>query len=721
MHRVKGNAASNPWADYNPELGPTRNGLYGVSSAEASFSDVHVMKDEQAVPRFEHDEVYLDDVVPLGAGYAKTPLMGLLFGEFHKRGGLGSALGRGFESCQWLRRCSEHGEYVGSTCSATLSGVLYRGFCFPSDTGTLECGRLTGLNVAAGTRPFAFDSRRHPTVVPSGGAANATLIASSPGAGPSFRCSILGKAKGFGTYVGSRLPIAGCMISSDANYSLIADVHVPAYCATVLDYRPGCLVPAAVNYDPSALQSSTCHYYSLGCTDSSAVNFNSEAFFSDGSCILRRTGCTVAAAFYAGITSGTPVPLAQAPSRMPGRTVGTAGFVGMVAVLNPSTTANVNEGCIIAIEGCMDSSAINYEPRANVQATTICLPRVQGCMMPTLAGAGPSAPLQFGGQRDGLAVTYNAAATMHDRSACSVARYGCTNPQAINYDPVATVNRGCYLPKFGCLNRLALNYGCDTRDSLRCNVSLTMVTVHNPFRCIYPGEAAANTPSPPSPPPPRAPDGVRGLVATVRYAVSTTTTVQARALDLASSKSAILGAFNGAFPIGAGQPQRELTIIDAFGIQYRRRLQVAQETSTLRFSQTYDSPAAAASAQAEMRAADLSVGNLQAVFASVPGVQIVVLSSGSVSTEEILTYEPPPVQSGLELYLWYIIGGAAGGGVFFLGCCCALAVICAKRRRLRVVDASVVTPTKPTMQPVKDVKEAWSDEDSDPSKVRSIE
>ena len=122
-----------------------------------------------------------------------------------------------------------------------------------------------------------------------------------------------------------------------------------------------------------------------------------------------------------------------------------------------------------------------------------------------------------------------------------------------------------------------------------------------------------------------------------------------------------------------------------------------------------------------MRATDLSVGNLQAVFASVPGVQIVVLSSGSVSTEEILTYEPPPVQSELELYLWYIIGGAAGGGVFFLGCCCALAVICAKRRRLRVVDASVVTPTKPTKQPVKDVKEAWGDEDSDPSKVRSIE
>jgi hypothetical protein len=125
----------------------------------------------------------------------------------------------------------------------------------------------------------------------------------------------------------------------------------------------------------------------------------------------------------------------------------------------------------------------------------------------------------------------------------------------------------------------------------------------------------------------------------VRYIVEVSTSVQAQALTLASSKPALLAAFNGAFPLGAGAPTRTLTIVDdATGAAYRRRLST-QATSTLRFSQSFGSQEAAATAQTAMNTADLSLGNLQAAFASVPGVQIFVLTGGSVSTASIVTYE----------------------------------------------------------------------------------
>jgi len=148
------------------------------------------------------------------------------------------------------------------------------------------------------------------------------------------------------------------------------------------------------------------------------------------------------------------------------------------------------------------------------------------------------------------------------------------------------------------------------------------------------------SPSPPPPSPPARPP-LRGAdqIEVLRYIVEVNTIVQAQALTLASSKPALLAAFNGAFPIGAGAPARTLTIVDdATGAAYRRGLST-QATSTLRFSQSFVHQEAAATAQTVMNAADLSLGNLQAAFASVPGVQIVVLTGGSVSTAVIVTYE----------------------------------------------------------------------------------
>ena len=47
-------------------------------------------------------------------------------------------------------------------------------------------------------------------------------------------------------FVHKRMKIAGCMLSADAHYDPLAEVHVPDYCAIPLDYRKGCLLPNAL-------------------------------------------------------------------------------------------------------------------------------------------------------------------------------------------------------------------------------------------------------------------------------------------------------------------------------------------------------------------------------------------------------------------------------------------------------------------------------------------
>ena len=74
-----------------------------------------------------------------------------------------------------------------------------------------------------------------------------------------------------------------------------------------------------------------------GCTDSTAINFNSSANIDDGSCIPSVFGCTDSTA------------------------------------LNFNVLANVDDGtCIAVIIGCTDSTAANFNPFANVSDSSEC-------------------------------------------------------------------------------------------------------------------------------------------------------------------------------------------------------------------------------------------------------------------------------------------------------------------------------------------------------------
>ena len=95
------------------------------------------------------------------------------------------------------------------------------------------------------------------------------------------------------------------------------------------------------------------------------------------------------------------------------------------AMTTYNAAANVMSGCVVAIEGCMDSTAANYDPLATVSTLSWCVPSVRGCMDPR-------------------AYNYSPMTTIHNQTLCSY-QGGCMDPSAINFDPKATAAGPCYL------------------------------------------------------------------------------------------------------------------------------------------------------------------------------------------------------------------------------------------------------------------------------------
>jgi hypothetical protein len=85
---------------------------------------------------------------------------------------------------------------------------------------------------------------------------------------------------------------------------------------------------------------------------------------------------------------------------------------------------SINGVCVNSVYGCMDSTAVNFNPSANI----------------------------------------NEVSALDNSNPCSYGVLGCTISSACNYDSLATLNDGsCVMP--GCTDTLACNYdanaGCD--------------------------------------------------------------------------------------------------------------------------------------------------------------------------------------------------------------------------------------------------------------------
>ena len=303
-----------------------------VGASELVIGSDGVDETMLARPNDKHDaaNIMFDSAYAIGEPLASASLVGTFMLELPSFALHPQLVG--ITTCETLGRCDGTLHRTGSSCKGG------RGFCYVSAARTLECGHA--ISTTSYHRDAAVISTVD-SVVPcppgtpnTNGGATGTLIAANRG------------------------PIAGCMIPSDTKFLQSADVHVPQMCALPAHYLPGCLFPGAVNYDPLARESAFCRYETLGCTDPNALNYNSLATQHDAAACL----------MYGA----------------PGCTLG-------VGMLNYNASANVLSGCVPAIDGCMDSSAANYDAHATIQLGAICVPRVVGCMNPRANSYNPIA------------------------------------------------------------------------------------------------------------------------------------------------------------------------------------------------------------------------------------------------------------------------------------------------------------------------------------------
>ena len=211
------------------------------------------------------------------------------------------------------------------------------------------------------------------------------------------------------------------------------DIYVALpYCDTeCIDVVYGCLDSIAYNYNDTANTADTC-YYNPGCTNPGYLEYYTQGFVADiddGSCDkLAIFGCMDTMAF------------------------------------NYDSTANVdNGGCIAVILGCMNPLAFNYNSNANTPDT--CIQISYGCTDPTMfnycatcnTDDGSCEPYVFG-CTDSTMFNYNPLANA-DNNSCVPFIHGCTDPSMLNYNPQAnTEDFSCIPYVYGCMDSLALNY-----------------------------------------------------------------------------------------------------------------------------------------------------------------------------------------------------------------------------------------------------------------------
>ena len=305
---------------------------------------------------------------------------------------------------------------------------------------------------------------------------------------------------------------------------------VPTYCGNLcVDRIFGCMDPLALNYVDTANTSTTC-FYTLGCTNSSYLEYYTQGFVadtSDGSCETQAVwGCTDTDAFnydtIANIDNGGCVavvigcmqPLAfnyNAQANTSGPCIAVVyGCMSSIA-LNYNPLANTDDGsCIGIVYGCIDPDAFNFNPLANVDDNSCidvlygctdatmfnysalanvdngnCIPFVYGCTDSIMFNYNPLANSDnnscipyISGCTDPSMLNYNSQANTEDFS-CIAYIYGCMDSDALNFDPSANTDNGsCIEMVVGCMDPNAYNYEsiANVNDSLSCLYSANCIT-----------------------------------------------------------------------------------------------------------------------------------------------------------------------------------------------------------------------------------------------------
>ena len=272
----------------------------------------------------------------------------------------------------------------------------------------------------------------------------------------------------------------------------------------------------ALNFNPNANEYNytgpeyeyACVQKIFGCTISSAINYNTNATISDGSCIAQITGCIDNGLEFEDLVNNITgeessdgidddyqwdydgdgqQALNYNPSANDNDFSCTALTYGCMieSSFNFNINATISDGsCVAIIEGCMEEASLNFNPNANTESG-LCIGIVYGCMNAAALNYDLDATVADGsciaeveGCTNELALNYNSNANEEDGS-CIIVVYGCMNTNAVNYDPDATVADGsCIAEIEGCMEETSLNYNPNA------NVNTTTICISIEEGCM---------------------------------------------------------------------------------------------------------------------------------------------------------------------------------------------------------------------------------------------
>ena len=278
----------------------------------------------------------------------------------------------------------------------------------------------------------------------------------------------------------------------------------------------GCTDSTALNYDSLAIFDDGSCCYVAGCTDISAFNFDSTACIDDGSCVPAILGCTDPSASNYDPNANTSIAFGGAVDN----TIGTGGyFNGNQHLIFDATKPFKIKSAVVYAQ---NSNTITFELRDNNSAviddTTINVVSGQQRLYfdfdvpigtdfelgisASNSGlyrnnAGPDYPYVIGSAMTITSSSANSSPTgyyyfyydIEIEDACFGLMSGCTDSTALNFNPSAAVDDGscCYVA--GCTDFIAANYdplACFD-DSSCCYITTTNVDTSSCFNFTYNG------------------------------------------------------------------------------------------------------------------------------------------------------------------------------------------------------------------------------------------
>ena len=227
----------------------------------------------------------------------------------------------------------------------------------------------------------------------------------------------------------------------------------------------GCTDSAACNYDESAtLDDGTCNYDCNGCTDPEACNYDADATEDDGSC-LSLDDCGVCGGDNS-TCGGCTDPEAcnyDADAVLDDGSCILGGQNLVVSILTDNYPGETT-WTLTDLDGAVVASGGPYSDTGTLYEESICVG--DGCYAFTINDSfGDGICCAFGEgsysvSSDGTVLAAGGEFVSQDVvEICLGSGFGCTDPEACNYDPEATTENGsCNYDCNGCTDAMACNY-----------------------------------------------------------------------------------------------------------------------------------------------------------------------------------------------------------------------------------------------------------------------